>query len=785
VRRLAPFLAGAAVLVSWLLGAGVAHGAVVKVGGTEVGLQPRNAQLWDASIVKEPSEEAYENKTVFSFANPDGEQVLPETHIYAIYWDPEDYYDGDWQELIDGFLQRMGSASGSLDSVFSVDSQYTDKEGQRASYNSVYMGSYDDVDRYPPAGCTDPGPLRGVFFPSFEPAERTCLTAKQIQEELERFIADHPKLPRGLGTVYYVLTPPGAAVCLDKGGITGHCSDYVKPIYELLTETKEETEKKQAEEKATEEKSFCSYHAYAGPELPGEAGGPNTLLYSVIPWTAGVLADGHYESVNESQEFACQDGGWNPASKPPEQYETAKEQTKQEEKEEEEKETEKEREERAQQRLLEGPHVQEPNQPSLLDPDGTHDAGLADLIINQIAVEQQNIVTDPLLKSWRAAEDLKLPDGEELSLEATDECRNFFAPSAGGSVTATETAKAGTLYNQTLSGGNYYLDDAFDLAALKLPYPGVPCLPGVSLAPQFTAPDPVNAEEVIGFNGMESDITLNWGTEYEAEGKPEPTYAKYTWNFGDPDTADGPDEVTGYAPGSPPGEEPSSLCEEPWREPCAGTAFHSYHYGGTYEVTLTVTDTGGNTATIKHSVTVIGPPAPSEGGSGPGGGGSGSGGSGSGGSGSPAPQAAAPAPAPQPPAKPVVTVPGPVATAAAAGSSLAKVSRAGLVVHYSVNEQVAGRFEVLLPASVARQLKVKGPVAKGLPAGFAKSVVIGQALLVTTRGGHNSVRIKFPKHTAKRLRHAHSVTLTLRMIVHNAAKSPLSTTVMSTVVLHG
>ncbi len=73
---------------------------------------------------------------------------------------------------------------------------------------------------------------------------------------------------------------------------------------------------------------------------------------------------------------------------------------------------------------------------------------------------------------------------------------------------------AGTLSNQSLGGGSYYLNNAFNLASLKLPYPGIPCLGGISLAPKFTAPNPVNSGEIVGFDGMESDITLNEGTAY-------------------------------------------------------------------------------------------------------------------------------------------------------------------------------------------------------------------------------------------------------------------------------
>lgn len=772
-------------LLSLSVGSAPAGAAVVKAGSVEVGLQQRSVALMNGSWGWNSQEEDFTNLSAFKFANPAGEPVLAATHVYAIYWDPKGtLYNGDWEEVINEFLENMGSASGSPASVFAIDAQYTDRENQHASYNSTFMGAYTDTDRYPAAKCVDPHPLEEKTQPDFTPAAVTCLTDAQIQEELKLFIAGHSNLPKGMGTVYYLLTPPGVTVCLAEGGVKGHCSDYHKSAY-VLGESQVEKETKEGEERASEERSFCSYHSDIDPETgpSGSQGGPETIIYAVIPWTAGVLADGHYAESDWGQEVACQDGGFDPASKPIEQHEVAKEETKKQEEEEAEKETPSELRAKEKQKLLEGPHIEEPNQPSELDPDGYYDKGLADLIVNQIAVEQQDIVTDPLLHSWRGQEDVKLRDGEEVSLEAVDECRDYFAPTLGGSVTATETAIAGTLFNQRLAGGSYYLNDGFDLAALALPYPGVPCRSGIQLEPQFSLPDPVNSGELVGFDGMESNVTLNEGTEYEAGGEPKPTYATYTWNFGDPDTADGPDEVTGYAPGAPPGEEPSSICEEPWREPCAASVFHSYHYGGTYQVTLTVTDTGGNTATVTHTVTVIGSPPPSEGGEGGHGGGSGSGSGGGSGTGT-TPQTTPATTGSGAAGKPVVEIPAPVAAAAAASSSLTQVARKGLVVRYSVNEQVAGRCEVLLAASVAHKLKIAGRPATGLPAGFPKSVVIGQALVVTTRGGHSSVRIRFPKPTAKRLRHTRSLTLTLRMIVHNAGKSPLATTVTSTVVLH-
>ena len=133
----------------------------------------------------------------------------------------------------------------------------------------------------------------------------------------------------------------------------------------------------------------------------------------------------------------------------------------------------------------------------------------------------------------------------------------------------------------------------------------------------------------------------------------------------------------------------------------------------------------------------------------------------------------------------IPSVPGPIATAAAVSNSLKQVAKSGLLVRYSVNEQVAGRFEVLLEAASAHHLGISGPAAINLPAGSPKSLVIGHALLVTTKAGKSSVQIKFSKSIAKHLRHAKKVKLTLRLTAHNAdAQNPLFTTVMSTVELH-
>ena len=724
-----PILASVLVAVALALLAASPAGALVSKVETHpgqydtVGLQPRNVSY------------VLDGELGASFANSSGNPVVHGNSTYMIYWDPDDEYFSEWQTLINNFVQGMGAESGALGNVFAVDAQYTDKTNQPAVYKSTLKVTYIDDAPYPTTGnCTD---VEALIVGAI-----TCLTDKQIQEQLKSFIAEE-KLPTGMGSIYYLLTPPGVTVCVDEGGPTGHCSDFAGTVKEVEAE---EVAKREAEENhegftegeplVTFDDSFCSYHSDINPDNT-PSGDANTILYAVIPWTAGGL--GSAEVFPRLEGYDCQDGGFDPQSKPPEKREQARERSKKE------KEAEKEadQEEKDQDKTaeeLEGPHEEEPNQLTSPGADGAWDTGLADLIVNQIAVEQQNVVTDPLLNAWQGSG----------GLEATDECRNFFAGGVpGGSVTANEETRAGTLSNQVINGTNYYLNLAFNDAALKLPY-NVPCIGGVELNPRFTSPDPVDSGVTVGFDGMESGVSLNAGVKYSAGGSPEHNYATYTWNFGD-----GTPTVSGYAPGAP-------VCEEPWLSPCAGSVFHAYQYGGTYEVTLTITDIAGNTNTVTHPITVIGPPPPSPGGSeGSGGsGGSGSGSAGTPGSSSPAaPSSSAAAPA------------APVLAATIAPQSLRSAARKGLVVRYSVNEQVAGRFEVLLSRAVAHRLGISGPPATGLPAGSPSEVVIAQAVLVTTKGGHSSVHIHFSKRTAARLARARQVSLMLWALARGSAAS--------------
>jgi PKD domain len=687
-RRAAVVLATAVWLLLALVCAAPAPAMVAEVGGRSVGMQPREAAfVWDGNIFGEGNNKWFETETSASFNNPAGHPVLHSSRVYLIYWDPADRYHGDWQGVIDSYLHDVNATSGSLNSVFAVDTQYTDSSNQPAAYNVTFRGAYSDTDPYPAAGCADPNP----------PGKHTvlrCLSDQQVQEEIASFIVSHG-LQKGMGSIFYVLTPPGVTVCV----AAGHCSDFKGT---------------QAEESYAN--SFCSYHAAISPTNPVSGDG-NTILYGVIPWVAGRRGNGALEIPNDSPE--CQDGGFNPASRPIEQLEKPKEKN---EKEEEEfrKKSKEEKAQQERQEALEGPHPEEPNTGTCPSPDGYCDTGLADVIVTQIASEQQNIVTDPLLNAWQ----------DSIHREVTDECRNFFESVLGGSAGVSIDSEAGSLFNQAPAGGMFYVNDAFNLAALKLSYPGVPCMNGVRLVPKFTTPSPVNAGDIVSLNGMESLIDLNAAVGYPP-GAPSTNYASYEWNFGDGAVGDPTPVVRGYAPGAP-------ACSIPWVSPCAASEFHAYSYGGTYNVTLTVTDVGGNKESVTLPLQVLGPPPPTAGASKAG------------------PGATSGAGAP------------PSATVVVLSHSLRQVLRSGLLIAYSVSERVTGRFEVLLDKKVAHKLHLRAPAATGLAPGTPAQMVIGKSILVTLGGGHARMKIQLPGSIASSLAHTRSVALILRLVVRNA-----------------
>jgi hypothetical protein len=117
----------------------------------------------------------------------------------------------------------------------------------------------------------------------------------------------------------------------------------------------------------------------------------------------------------------------------------------------------------------------------------------------------------------------------------------------------------------TVGGTPYVLQREFNNAGVIESDPNaLACAPFVNLSPAFVVPSAVDPGDVVEFDGSKTNSTLI------VPG------AGYVWSFGDGTSAVGPSVV------------------------------HSYGKGGTYTVTLTVTDRGGNSTSLSQTIIALG-----------------------------------------------------------------------------------------------------------------------------------------------------------------------------------
>jgi hypothetical protein len=140
------------------------------------------------------------------------------------------------------FFSDMAAASGTTTNSDSVSTQYNDAVGGThwsggtgpGHYQASYGGLLVDTDPYPASGCPGAPNVSGGI----------CLTDAQIQAELQTFLSAHSE-PAGLTNEYYVLTPPGVASCFaqnsdgswDCSGNAGGTGKQVFCAYHGMTAT--------------------------------------------------------------------------------------------------------------------------------------------------------------------------------------------------------------------------------------------------------------------------------------------------------------------------------------------------------------------------------------------------------------------------------------------------------------------------------------------------------------------------------------------------------------------
>ena len=383
-----------------------------------------------------------------------GGPVVHASDSYAIYWDPDELYNAEWMRIIDKYFQNAGSASGGLGDVFSVNAQYGEtgysnnpaapasaKEAHAAN-QSTFRGAYTATDPYPSSGdCT-------------VSAQIACLTDREIKTELQKVIKSGA-LPGATGTVpgapstpvYYILTPPGVTVCAAPKGPGTETPSTCSNSSALEGEVNEIKEDKLAHRAET---GICGYHSTIEPH------GATPVIYAVQPWVAG--GAGFSEDEVSASVLACQ------ANTSP---------------------------------------LEEPNQLDGLS-FASYGAGLADVIVGDLANEQANIVVNPLLSGWYQ----NASAAEGGSPEQGDMCQFNFGPPPETPPVPNPQTHAASLSDEEIGSGAYYVHWAFNSSGL-LGKGGAGCWQGVDLEPHITAPNPVNVGDVVGLDANESDLTLD------------------------------------------------------------------------------------------------------------------------------------------------------------------------------------------------------------------------------------------------------------------------------------
>jgi PKD repeat protein len=284
--------------------------------------------------------------------------------------------------------------------------------------------------------------------------------------------------------------------------------------------------------------------------------------------------------------------------------------------------------------------IQNPNG----DVAGTNESTrFGDVALKYVSHEYTEAATDPLLNSYF----------DEHGLENGDKCngvpsppaeegeagvdRNAFTPTLGGS------AGAGTLFNQLINEGHYYLQSEWDNAAAA-------CLMRpLALGPAFTTNSPQLPGRPIAFSGSAGDpygapaVSWSFGDGATAAGtSPSHAYATpgaYTVTMTSTDALTGatgsvqqtvlvndlPSASFSFSPspgtagaavsfnGAASRDPDGAITGYTWRfgdgAVASGVApSHAYAAPGSYTVTLTVTDSAGQSASSTQTVPVKAPP---------------------------------------------------------------------------------------------------------------------------------------------------------------------------------
>jgi hypothetical protein len=242
-----------------------------------------------------------------------------------------------------------------------------------------------------------------------------------------------------------------------------------------------------------------------------------------------------------------------------------------------------------------------------------------------------------------------------------------------------------SLDDVSINNNTYALQREFNNAgAIETDPNALPCSPVVLLNPAFVVPGPVEPGDNVLFDGSVTASTLMVHN------------GDYQWNFGDGSTGTGP------------------------------SVYHQYSQPGNYQVKLTVTDRGGNTASITQTLQVLGSNGQ---------------------------------PATSLPTSPtnVTSGPGPALSVKVQmlPQSLKAALAKGIAVRVSSNKAANGIATVWISRATAKRAHIK--VSR------ATTVRIGIGTVSSITNGTVTMHLHLSRATAKKLAHLGHITLTIRL----------------------
>jgi hypothetical protein len=627
-----------------------------------------------------------------------GGSVIHKNETFALTWDNQRAYWSQTRGYIEQFLRDAADASGSLGSPFALTTQYNDGGG-KAQNASLFGGGCIDYGSvggsaceygsptgaghdFPASACAPAGNNWGDSFVSTTTVvlDDVCLTDSQLQSEVSTMVTQTGILGRtqpGYTPLVSLLLPPGVETCLDTARtLCSANANLTPPPPTLSTSATGGTIQAGTYLVEVTYVTAGGEQAPSAPQAITTTGGTSTITIAAPPSATGVT--GWYAYVTQPNGFTFTRQGGEQTngiddnlSAPPGAGVSPPN-----------KEAFCSYHSQVNVAGTEVAYVVQPwtagtgcDEPGLpaIPPDPSPTVlslAIGSRLVSPLSQSEIAAIVNPGLNGW-----VNNATGDEID-------------DNGGCVPEPRSLDSVPVGNSSQSP--YFLQREFDnAAALEFePNTYFGCAPDVVLSPQFVVPSAVDQGDQVEFDGSATASTLIVPN------------AGYSWNFGDGSTATGP------------------------------SVLHSYSHGGNFNVTLTVTDRGGNTATLVQTIDVLGSngqtvPPPSTSGSG------GSGGSG-GGSG------------------PAFSV-----RVQLLPQSLKTVLQNGIAIRVTSNKPANG----IATVSITRRSAKKAHIQFGR----GPSVRIGIGTVSSIKNGTVTLRLHLSKAMAKKLSKLHRVAMTIRL----------------------